>query len=252
MPVITLLTDLGTTDSYVGELKGVLASLAASATVVDITHQVAPGDVRAAAYVLGRAWHRFPAGTVHLVIVDPGVGTSRASLALRCSGHYFVAPDNGVLSRVFEHEVGDVIALPTPQHAAPTFHGRDVYAPAVAAIACGQELTALGPAFLGVPKRLAWTKPHYEGKTVVGEVIYVDRFGNLVTSLTPELVPAYATVEVEGIDLGALRQAFGEVPAGGLLAYVGSGGTVEVAVRDGSAARRLGLGVGERVRVRLG
>ena len=110
----------------------------------------------------------------------------------------------------------------------------------------------LGRRFVGLPHRLAYTEPRYEGKSIVGEIIYVDRFGTLVTNLTPELVPRYASIEVEGLDLGPLRRTFGDVPTGGLVAYVGSGGEVEIAVRDGSAARRLGLGVGGRIRARLG
>ena len=103
-----------------------------------------------------------------------------------------------------------------------------------------------------MPHRLAYTEPRYEGKSVVGEILYVDRFGTLITNLTPELVPGYASIEVEGLDIGPLRHTFGDVPTGGLVAYLGSGGAVELAVRDGSAARRLGMGVGGRIRVRLG
>jgi S-adenosylmethionine hydrolase len=110
----------------------------------------------------------------------------------------------------------------------------------------------LGPAFSGIPQRLAYTLPHYEGKTVIGEVVYIDRFGSLITNLTTELVPSYATVEVEDLDLGPLKRTFDDVSNGGLLAYVGSGGAIEIAVRNGSAARRLGVGVGGRVRAKLG
>jgi S-adenosyl-L-methionine hydrolase (adenosine-forming) len=145
----------------------------------------------------------------------------------------------------------EAVVLPTPAAASPTFHGRDVFAPAAAALANGITLDALGQPFAGMPERLAYTAPHYEGKTVVGEVVYIDRFGSLVTNLTSELVPAYATLEVEDLDLGPLRRTYGDVTAGGLLAYVGSGGAIEIAVRNGSAARRLGIGVGGRVRARL-
>jgi S-adenosylmethionine hydrolase len=252
MPAVTLLTDFGLSDAYVAELRGVLLSAAPGTTIVDITHAISPGDVQAAAYVLGRAWHRFPPGTVHLAVVDPGVGSSRPALALRAGGHFFVGPDNGIFTRVLRDTVVEVVALPTPPTAAPTFHGRDVFAPAAAAIAFGAPLESLGPPFLGIPERLATTEPRYEGKTVVGEVIYVDRFGTLVTNLTPEHVPSYAMLQVEDLDLGPLRRTFADVVAGGLVAFVGSDGAVEIAVRNGSAARRLGLGVGGQVRVRLG
>ncbi len=252
MTLITLLTDFGTSDSYVAEVKGTLLSRAPEATLVDVTHGLVPGDIRAAAYLLGRAWHRFPAGTVHLVVVDPGVGTDRAALALSARGHHFVGPDNGVFTPVLRDTEVQIVSIPTPHGASPTFHGRDIFAPVAAALAAGAALAQVGEAFLGIPARLAAREPHHEGKSVVGQVVYVDRFGTLVTDLTPELVPGYAVFEVEGLDVGPLRRTFGDVPTGGLVAYLGSGGQIEIAVRDGSAARRLGLGVGGRIRARLG
>jgi S-adenosylmethionine hydrolase len=252
MPLITLLTDFGTADAYVAEMKAVLLTAVPEATLVDLTHAVPPGDLRAAAYLVGRTWHRFPPGTVHLAVVDPGVGTARAALAFGRGGHWFVGPDNGLFTQVLRDAAVEIVALPTPPTAAPTFHGRDLFAPAAAALAGGAQLHTLGEPFLGVPHRLSYREPHYEGKVILGEVVYVDRFGTLITNLTPDLVPDYAVLEVEGLDIGPLRRTFGDVPTGGLLAYLGSGGQVEVAVRDGSAARRLGLGVGGRIRVRLG
>lgn len=252
MPLVTLLTDFGGTDSYVAELKATVLRGAPEAVLVDITHAVPPGDIRSGAYLLGRTWHRFPAGTVHLAVVDPGVGTARHALAFSASGHWFVGPDNGLFTFVLHDAEVQIVTLPVPPSAAPTFHGRDLFAPAAAALAGGAPLQRLGEPYLGIPVRLAYTEPHYEGKSIVGEIVYVDRFGTLVTNLTPELVPPYAVLEVEGLDLGPLRRTYGDVPTGGLLAYVGSGGAVEIAVRDGSAARRLGMGVGARIRARLG
>jgi S-adenosyl-L-methionine hydrolase (adenosine-forming) len=252
MPVVTLLTDFGTSDSYVAEMKGVLLSLCPEAVLIDVTHAVPPGDVRAGAYLLGRSWHRFPLGAIHLAVVDPGVGTARAALAMRTQGHAFVGPDNGLFTPVLKDAEVEIVVLPTPDSAAPTFHGRDLFAPAAAALARAAPLTSLGPPLTRIPERLTYTEPRYEGKSVVGEIVYVDRFGTLVTNLTTELVPPYAVLEVEGLEIGPLRRTFGDVPTGGLLAYVGSAGAVEIAVRDGSAARRLGLGVAGRIRVRLG
>jgi hypothetical protein len=252
MALVTLLTDFGTTDSYVAEVKGVILSCAPAATLVDISHAVPPGDIRSGAYLLGRTWHRFPADTIHLAVVDPDVGTGRAAVALRAQGHVFVGPDNGLFSPVLRDAEVEIVTLPTPDGASPTFHGRDLFAPAAAALANGAPLVTLGEPMIGLPHRLAYTEPRYEGKSIVGEIIYVDRFGTLVTNLTPGLVPSYASIEVDGLDLGPLRRTFGDVPTGGLLAYVGSGGEVEVAVRGGSAAVRLGLGVGGRIRARLG
>ena len=252
MPVVTLLTDFGTSDSYVAEVKGILLSTCREAMLVDVTHAVPPGDVRAGAYLLGRTWHRFPSGTIHLAVVDPGVGTARAAIALHARGHWFVGPDNGLFTPILEEPPAAIVLLPPRPGISPTFHGRDLFAPAAAALACGTPLEVLGPPFGGVPERLARTEPHYEGKSLVGEIVHVDRFGTLITNLTPELVPPYAVMEVEGVEIGPLHRTFGDVPTGGLVAYVGSGGAVEIAVRDGSAARRLGLGVGGRVRARLG
>lgn len=252
MSLVTLLTDFGTSDSYVAEVKGALLSAEPALTVVDVTHAVPPGDVRAGAYLLSRAWHRFPPGTTHLAVVDPGVGTERAALAIAAHGHYFVGPDNGLFTPVLRDAEVQVVVLPTREGASPTFHGRDVFAPAAAALATGTPLAQLGQPFGGIPVRLAYREPHHEGKSVVGQVMYVDRFGTLVTNLTPDLVPSYAVIEVEGLEVGPLRRTFGDVPTGGLVAYVGSDGQVEIAVRDGSAARRLGMGVGGRIRARLG
>ena len=250
MSIITLLTDFGTADSYVAEMKGVLLSRVADTVLVDVTHEVRPGDVRSAAYLLGRTWHRFPATTIHLAVVDPGVGSSRAALAVKAHQHYFVAPDNGILTAVLRDTEVEAVMLPTPPTAAPTFHGRDVFAPAAAELARGTSLAGLGLRFSGIPERLAYTSPHREGRWIVGEVVYVDRFGTLITNLQAELVPAQAVVEVDELRIGPLARTFSDVATGGLLAYVGSEGAVEVAIRDGSAAARLGVGAGGRVKVR--
>ena len=144
MPLITFLSDFGTSDSYVGEVKGVLATLAPGVPVTDITHQIAPGDIRAAAHILDRAWHRFPAGTVHLVVVDPGVGGTRAALAVESGGHRFVGPDNGVLTPSFMNADPHIVSLPVPECAAHTFHGRDLFAPVAARLALGAAVDDLG------------------------------------------------------------------------------------------------------------
>jgi len=244
-PIITLLTDFGTADSYVGEVKGTLLSRVHGAALFDITHQVPPGDLRAGQYILARVWHRFPQGTVHLVVVDPGVGTARRALAAGAGGHFFVAPDNGLLSCL----PGDAhfVSLPIPPGAAPTFHARDVFAPAAAQLAIGASLTQLGHTITdahGSPL----PAPHHDGAAVVGEVLYVDRFGTLISNIAGEQVEPGVRIKVAGTEIGPLARTFGDVPRGQLVALVGSGGTVEIAVRDGSAARLLGVGVGAEVR----
>jgi len=244
MALITLLTDFGLSDSYVAEVKGVLLSRAPSVVLVDVTHQVAPGDVCAGQYLLARAWRRFPAGTVHLAIVDPGVGTSRRALAAAAGGHFFVVPDNGLLSFL---ESPRFVSLPIPSDAAPTFHGRDVFAPAAAALASGTRLEELGAPITDATHAPLPT-PHHDGTAVMGEVLYVDRFGTLISNIPGPDVEPGVRIRVAGTDVGSLRRTFGDVERGTLVAFVGSGGTVEIAVRDGSAARLLGVGVGAEVR----
>jgi S-adenosylmethionine hydrolase len=250
--IITLLTDYGTSDAYVAEVKGVLLTLAPTAQHVDVTHHIAPGDVPSASYILSRMWSRFPAGTIHFAVVDPGVGTPRGAIAMRVKDHYFVGPDNGLFGNILRGNEVEAVQLVPSADASPTFHGRDLFAPAAAALANGTPLGELGQRYSAIPRRLSGNIPHYEGKVVVGEVVYVDHYGNLITNLTPDLVPPYAVMEAESLVIGPVRTTFGDVTSGHLLAYIGSGGTVEIAVRDGSAARRLGLGVGGRVRARLG
>jgi hypothetical protein len=242
--IITLLTDFGLADSYVAEVKGVLLSRAPGAVLVDVTHHVSPGDVRAGQYLLARAWHRFPEGTVHLAVVDPGVGTARRALAAEAAGHRFVAPDNGLLSFLPSPRF---VSLAAPKDAAPTFHGRDVFAPAAAALASGTPLERLGSPVTDA-RHSPLPTPRGDGIGVVGEVIYVDRFGTLVSNIPGTDVEPGVRIRVAGTDVGALRKTFGDVERGTLVAFVGSGGTVEVAVRDGSAARLLGVGVRAEVR----
>jgi S-adenosyl-L-methionine hydrolase (adenosine-forming) len=243
--LITLLTDFGTADSYVAEVKGVLLSQVHGAALVDVSHQVSPGDVRAAQYILSRVWHRFPQGSVHLAVVDPGVGTDRRALAASLAGHFFVAPDNGLLS--FLPADAHFAALPIPAGAAPTFHARDVFAPAAGQLALGASLSHVGHPITD-PYRAPLPAPRTDGGVVVGEVIYVDRFGTLVTNIPGDAVEPGVRIKVAGTEIGTLSRTFGDVGRGTLLAVVGSGGSVEVAVRDGSAARLLGVGVGAEVR----
>ena len=243
--LITLLTDFGTADSYVAEVRGVLLSQVHGVGLADITHEVPPGDVRAAQYILGRVWRRFPQGTVHLAVVDPGVGTARRALAAQAAGHFFVAPDNGLLS--FLPADAHFVALPVPAGAAPTFHGRDLFAPAAGQLALGASLSHLGHP-IADPVRDPLPAPRHDGAAVVGEVIYVDRFGTLISNIPGAAVEPGVRIRVAGTEIGVLRRTFGDVARGQLVAFVGSGGTVEIAVRDGSAARLLGVGVGAEVR----
>src|SRR3989442_757448 len=186
--IITLLTDFGIADGYVAEMKGVLLSRAPQATLVDVSHQVPVGDIRAGQYVLSRTWHQFPRGTVHLAVVDPGVGTERRALVAESAGHRFLAPDNGLLS--FLPADARFFALPIPSQAAPTFHGRDLFAPAAAALSLGEPVESLGTAVTD-SVRAPLPIPRGEGGTIIREVIYIDHFGILTCAITRSANPAF-------------------------------------------------------------
>ncbi len=243
--LVTLLTDYGTLDSYVAEVKAAVLASAPQAQLVDISHDVPPGDVRAGQYLLARTWHRFPAGTVHLVIVDPGVGTARRPLAGSGGGHLFVGPDNGLFAGL-PAESQWVVITASPG-ASATFHGRDVFAPAAARLAAGADLHRLGSPTTA-PTGGALPVPRWDGAGWVGEVIYVDRFGTLVTNLPASAVEPGVRIVAADRDVGPLLRTFGDVAPGHLVAFDGSGGTIEIAVRNGNAARLLGIGVGATVR----
>jgi S-adenosyl-L-methionine hydrolase (adenosine-forming) len=245
-PVITLLTDFGTADGYVAEVKGVLYSAAPDATVVDLSHDVPPQDVECARLAVARYWRRFPSGTVHVVVVDPGVGSSRAPLAVASDGRFLVGPDNGVLSPSLLAAGARAVSLPVPAGAAPTFHGRDVFAPAAASLALGTALDALGVAFMEpVVRRTPEARRAADG-SIVGEVIAIDRFGNAITNL---IAPRGGRIETAGRTFPIVR-TYADSEVGDLMALVGSSGFVEIARRDGNAAHSLGLVRGAVVTLR--
>lgn len=256
MGIVTLTTDFGTADGYVAEMKGVLLSGAPGTVLVDVTHQIAPGDVEAAAWILDRFWERFPPGTVHLVVVDPGVGSARRAVALRAAGRWLVGPDNGVATRVLRRAAAEEARALDPERTgapsiSPTFHGRDLFAPAAARIAAGEEAAGLGdrldPASL---VRLELPGPVQVGHVLRGRVEHVDRFGNLITNIPGARVAPSALIEVAGTVVSGVRAAYAHGDPGRPLAVVGSRGMLEVSVRDGSAADLLRAGRGAEVRVR--
>jgi len=254
MPIVTLLTDFGTTDSYVAEMKGILLSGCPGTTLVDVTHAVPPGDVRSGAYLLGRAWPRFPGGTLHLAVVDPGVGTERAALAFTAHGHWFVGPDNGLFTQVFHDAEVEAVTLPVPAGAAPTFHGRDVFAPVAGALSLGTQPNELGPEVTDFV-RLPFAAPFQrDASTLVATVIHVDRFGNCVTNVTPrdigsETLKHGVSLVVAGREIRTIRRFFAD-DAGAPsepFAVWGSAGLLEIAVFQDSAAHSLGLKRGSEV-----
>jgi S-adenosylmethionine hydrolase len=255
-PIVTLLTDFGQADSYVGTMKGVMLGICPEATLVDLSHQVHAQAVQQAAYLLSTAAPYFPPGTVHLVVVDPGVGGDRRAVVVQAERAVYVAPDNGVLGMALAGDPGRVaIHLSDPHYRLPavsaTFHGRDIFAPAAAYLARGTDPHQLGPPInisdlVTLPRLQPTVQP--DG-TYVGQVLHVDRFGNLVTNHHAPAVKGQVFVSIGGERIAGLNRTFSGVAPGELVAYVGSSGYLEIAVRNGNAAARLGLDVGAPVRI---
>ncbi len=246
---ITLTTDFGTRDPYVGAMKGVIASIAPKARVIDVSHDVPPQQILFGAFVLHGVWAYYPEGTVHVAVVDPGVGSNRAIILARYAGRFLIAPDNGLATMVHRHfpiEEAYVVEnrslfLPMPSS---TFHGRDIMAPVAAHLANGLKPARVGRAC----ERLELLPIEFHGEFrddgVHGRVIYVDRFGNLVTNIRLEdlgplqRVRDHLRVFVDGQDVGPIRHAYYESPPGAPVALIGSSGFLEIAVNQGSAAER--------------
>ena len=251
-PIVTLLTDFGSRDGYVGAMKGVILSRCPDATLVDLAHEIAPGDVAGAGFALAAAAPHFPPGTVHVAVVDPGVGTARRGLALALGGQLFVGPDNGIFGVALDDAPDAPLEARSLENAtlwrAPVsavFHGRDVFAPVAAHLASGGALEAVGPALArDALVRLAASEPEGSGGALRGRIVHVDRFGNLLTNV--RLAPGAAArgaVEIAGRTL-AVVATYGDAPSGALVALVGSTGRLEIAVNGGSAAGVLGASVG--------
>jgi S-adenosylmethionine hydrolase len=253
--VVTLLTDFGLADTYVGQLKGALLAVAPEAVVVDLTHEVPAQDVRTGAFHLWAAVAAFPAGTIHVAVVDPGVGSRRRAIAARAHrGDIFVGPDNGLSGPAIDRLGGlaAAVELREPRfwrtEISGTFHGRDVFAPVAAHLSRGVSLEALGPKLASLERSIVFPAPQRQGQRLVGEILHVDTYGNLITNLPASLLPPRFEVR-----LGARRiqraTAYSAVEKGALLALVGSSGLLELSVRDGNAQRVLRARVGARVAV---
>ena len=242
MAIITLTTDFGTRDGYVGAVKGVLARRAHEPILVDLAHDIPPGDVAHAAWVVATSANEFPYGTIHLVVVDPGVGGLRRGVIISSAGQWYVGPDNGVFAYVADRR-STAWAIESPQllgSASRTFHGRDVFAPIAASLSRGEDAQTWGPA-TQLTGELPWgARPEREGR-----VVHVDRFGNLITDLPR--AEAGTAVTIAGRTF-AIVGTYEDVASGELLAYIGSAKTVEIAVRDGRADRILEAPRGTPVR----
>jgi S-adenosylmethionine hydrolase len=254
MTVVTLTTDFGLTDPFVGIMKGVLATRAPDATVIDVSHGVPPQDVLAGALVLRQAVPYFPPETIHVTVVDPGVGGSRRAICVATTaGTLLLGPDNGVLSLAAPADVvAGVVHLTeerfflSPRSA--TFHGRDVFAPVAAALANGTDPAALGPSITDI-ERLEVPPVERSAGSLRGQVIYVDHFGNLTTNVTEHDLTGRLTIGVAGIRVPGVSANYAAVARGEPVAVVNSWGLLEIAVRDGSASETVNAKVGDPVTI---
>jgi S-adenosylmethionine hydrolase len=259
--IITLTTDFGTGSPYVAAMKGVVLSINRAVTLVDLTHEVRAQDVRHGAIVLDDVTQRFPAETIHVAVIDPGVGTERKILYAQIGRQHYVAPDNGLLSRLARRiPPSNVLELTAPQYwlnpVSATFHGRDVMAPAAAHLSLGLDPRKLGPP-LERPVMLDWPEPVVAPEAIEGEVLDVDSFGNLITNVDAALlarVPPGRSVRVRlgEHEVTGITRTYGDGPDAAPVALIGSTGRLELAVVGGSAARTFGARVGDPVTVRWG
>ncbi len=263
-PVITLLTDFGLEDEYVGVMKGVVFSIYPHALVVDISHRIPPQHIAAAAAMIDASYRFFPEETIHVLVVDPGVGTERRLIALRADGHTFLAPDNGVLTPFLETDrISDVREIAQPLWYLPevgsTFHGRDIFAPVAAHLAAGEPFSKIGPA---IDPASCVRISHFrailsEDGFITGTVVHVDRFGNLVTNISrrhlerlqQRIEGKALLVRVGGTEIVGIRRTYGDVPMGTVVAVIGSRECLEIAVCWGNASQLLQVAAGAAVTV---
>ena len=264
--VITLTTDFGWVDGYVGTMKGVILGINPEVTLVDITHDIAPQNIEQGAFLFAESARYFPADTIHLVVVDPGVGSARRPIALQVGETIFVAPDNGVVTwalahsrRILNDEPVRAVHLNRSQYWLPrvsnTFHGRDLFAPVAAHLSLGVPLGALGDPVDDWVRLPACATAFRAGDQLAGRVLHIDRFGNLITNIDAEMLSAMdrtrINVRIAGHQVHGIKGTYAEGAGGQVVALIGSGGWLEVALRDGSAAAALGARLGDEIFVTL-
>ena len=255
MRFITLTTDFGTSDWFVGTMKGVIGGIAPAARVVDLTHAVPPGDIRAGAFALAAAYHFFPRGTIHVAVVDPGVGSARKAIAVRTTKYLFIGPDNGLLSWALRKEkVGSIHAIENPawflQPLSRTFHGRDLFAPVAGHLSRGVPIAKLGPR-LNNFVRLPWPEPRVTRRGIEGEILYIDQFGNAITNIDTGVLDRLGKgktfVYRAGKRLCPVGSFYEAVATGFPVAVLGSSNLLEISINGGNAEKTLRLGLGEKV-----
>lgn len=260
--IITLTTDFGTSDAYVGTMKGVILDINPSVQVVDITHAVPPQDIYEAAFTIHSAYRYFPKGTIHTVVVDPGVGSDRQAIVCEIDGAFFVCPDNGVLAYLLRDIDGspahrmNVVAIQNPAYCLPevsnTFHGRDIFAPVAAHLSRGVPLADIGPPVENLVQ-LPIPIPETSDGMITGQIVKIDKFGNAITNISESALAGEVSgyeINVRGVRLTRLNRSYAESAVGEPLAIIGSFGLLEIAINGGSAESRLGLERGDTVVIR--
>lgn len=253
-PLITLTTDFGLADEYVGVMKGVIATICPEARIIDLCHGITPQDIRQAALVLASSFRFFPAGSVHVVVVDPGVGTGRRIIVLDCVDHLFLAPDNGVVSLLIPaarraHAVTAEEYFSKPVSA--TFHGRDIFAPVAARLACGTLPDRLGPPLAPADLcTLPLPHPTVKDGRLQGAVVHIDRFGNLITDIDRHAFsrfcndrPDRVRITLNSWTIDGIRTTYGSVPPGEIVALMGSRDYLEIGINQGNAAKKMQIGL---------
>jgi hypothetical protein len=258
-PVLTLTTDFGLSDHYVGTMKGVILGICPQAQMVDISHEVSAFEITEGAYLIAQAYRYFPKKTVHVVVVDPGVGTARRPILLEAAGQYFVAPDNGVLSMVFSQEKHKVRLISNERYfrkpVSHTFHGRDIFAPVAAHVAAGMRSSSVGK-LIDDYLRPGFEQPLRSGKrTWNGRILKIDRFGNIVTNFRasdfPKLEQGDFCLTIGYHEITVLARNYAECGPGELFAIAGSSGYLEVSVNQGSAAKQIGCVTGAAAELKV-
>ena len=256
-PAITLTTDFGSTDPYVGIMKGVLLRINPQVRIVDLCHHIPAGDIGRAAFFLRVSHRYFPGGTIHLAVVDPGVGSQREGLVIRTEEGFFVGPDNGVFSYICEGDKGvaswriDPGKVPAPGKVSNTFHGRDIFAPVAATLSLGLDPSSFGQP---IEKKVLLPRPRLDvtGEEIRGEILCIDGFGNIITSIPGNLLSDDDAIEWRGGGMKGLNRCYSEVEPGVILGLRGSSGFLELSVNGGNAAELIGLRVGESIVVLRG
>jgi len=259
MPIITLLTDFGLRDPYVAEMKAVIISICQKARIVDISHEIEKFNVRMGAFILAQAAPHFPKGTIHVAVVDPGVGTARKPIIVETERAFYVGPDNGLLMLAARNDgVKCVYEIANPKymlrHVSRTFHGRDIFSPAAAHLANGVDPSEFGP-IVENPIMPSFLSPKIMGNEVVGEILHIDRFGNLITNIPESMLKALGISEGMNLQfkLGdrevrvKLCSSYNDVQKGSLLSIVGGTGFLEISINQGNASCLLNMKIGDRV-----